>query len=236
MCSGVFAYRSLEKNYRIQAEQQLSSIAELKSMEIQQWKNERIGDAEILSSNLTFSKLVEHYFKNPEDKKTVQQLMDWLSEYPKNYDYSHSSLIATGGMVRFSYPSNESSVSLTVLNHIPEMLITKKVTFIDFYRHEKDHQIYLTMLVPILDSTPKKSVVGIVSLRINPEKYLYPILLRWPTVSETGESLLIRREGDYAVFLNEAKGRANSALNFKVPLSSNDIPAVMAVMGKTGIV
>ena len=74
------------------------------------------------------------------------------------------------------------------------------------------------------------------ALTIDPNIYLYPFIQRWPTPSETAETLLIRREGNEAVFLNELKFQKNTALTLRIPLESRDVPAVKAALGEEGIV
>ena len=48
------------------------------------------------------------------------------------------------------------------------------MTFQDFHRNEHDQQIYLTLLVPILDGPDYSQALGVLALRIDPETYLYP--------------------------------------------------------------
>ncbi|HLZ20246.1 MAG TPA: PAS domain S-box protein, partial [Smithellaceae bacterium] len=62
--------------------------------------------------------------------------------------------------------------------------------------------------------------------------YLYPMLNRWPTPSKTAETLLVRREGDEVVFLNELKFQKNTALDLRFPLSRKNLPAARAVRGE----
>ena len=96
--------------------------------------------------------------------------------------------------------------------------------------------MYLKVLVPIRDIDDPKSVVGILALRIDPEKYLYPLIQQWPIPSRTSETLIVRKEGNDALFLNELKFHANSALNFRIPLTQTNTPAVEAALGKEGII
>jgi len=70
----------------------------------------------------------------------------------------------------------------------------------------------------------------------DPETYLYPLLNLWPTPSRTAETLLVRRDGNYALFLNELKFQKKTALNLRIPLESKDTPAVKAALGQEGIV
>ena len=76
--------------------------------------------------------------------------------------------------------------------------------------------------------------IGVVSLTVDPNTYLYPFIERWPTLSETAETLLIRREGNEAVFLNELRFQENTALALRIPLETRDNPAVKVVLGEEG--
>jgi PAS domain S-box-containing protein len=73
-------------------------------------------------------------------------------------------------------------------------------------------------------------------LRIDPQKYLYPFIISWPTLSRTAETLLVRREGNDALFLNELRFQKNAALNLRIPLKDTQTPAVKAALGQAGIV
>ena len=59
----------------------------------------------------------------------------------------------------------------------------------------------------------------------------------WPVSSETAESLLVHKEGDYVVYLNELKYKKDSALKLKLDIKNyKNLPAAMAVLGKTGLI
>ncbi len=74
------------------------------------------------------------------------------------------------------------------------------------------------------------------ALRISPQEYLYPLIKEWPTPSRTSETLIIRKDGNDALFLNDLKFHKDAALNLRIPLTSEDVPAVRAVLGQSGIV
>ena len=85
---------------------------------------------------------------------------------------------------------------------------------------------------PVLDAEGGPAAVLI--LRVNPQRCLYPILESWPTPSLTAEALLVRKEGDDVIFLNELRHQPNAALTLRVPLTQADRPAVRAVLGESG--
>ncbi|UCH50515.1 MAG: PAS domain S-box protein [Chloroflexota bacterium] len=54
--------------------------------------------------------------------------------------------------------------------------------------------------------------------------------------SETAETLLVERDGDQVLFLNELRHQKETALKLRIPLSQQEVPAVMAVLGIAGVV
>jgi hypothetical protein len=76
--------------------------------------------------------------------------------------------------------------------------------------------------------------VGAVLLSINPDGFLYPFIQAWPVPSRSAETLLVEREGDHVLYLNELRHQNNTALNLTIPLTQTDVPAVKAVLGTTG--
>ena len=231
-----FYYRNYARNFRAAAEQQLSAIAELKADGLAQYRKERLWDADTLFENPAFSGLVRRFLDNPEDAEARQQIREWAGKYPATGQYDLVCLFDAQGIIRISVPAEQPPISSDVSQRIPEVLRSGQVTFQDFHRNEHDQQIYLTLLVPILDGSDHSQALGVLALRINPETYLYPFLKRWPTPSRTAESLLIRRDGNAVLFLNELKFGTNTALNRRIPLTFENVPAVKAVLGHKGIV
>ena len=107
----------------------------------------------------------------------------------------------------------------------------REMGFQDFYRDEHDQRIHLATLVPILEGPDFSQALGVLVLNIDPAIHLYSVISRWPTPSRTAETLLVRRDGNDALFLNELKFRTNTALKLRIPLASTNVPAVKAVAG-----
>ena len=111
-----------------------------------------------------------------------------------------------------------------------------QVTFTDFYRDTPGGPIRLALLAPIYAGGLHSRPLGVLVLRIDPEVSLYPFIQEWPAPSSTAETLLVRREGNNVLFLNELKFEQNTALNLRIPLADTQVLAVKAVLGQTGIV
>jgi PAS domain S-box-containing protein len=233
--SGFLYYRNWEKQQRSGVDHQLSSVADLKTAELEKWRSERVEDGEIIFRNETFSRLAMRYFRNPRDKEAKSQLWKWISEYPKNSEYDQVRLIDNRGVPLMSVPQERPVVSTSVSKAVADVLRSGRIEIVDFYRHDYDQRIYISVLIPLLDVAAGNRTVGVVSLRVDPRKYLYPFILRWPTPSKTAETLLVRREGNEVLFLNELRFLKNTTLSMRRSLGQKESPAVQAVMGRVGI-
>jgi PAS domain S-box-containing protein len=233
---GAFYYRHYERQFRTAAEHQLAAIAELKVGELAQYRKERLEDAAVFFDNAAFSGLARRFLEHPEDAEAQHQIQEWIVKCTATDQYDLGCLFDAQGVIRMSVPAGRPPISSDVAQRIPEVLRLGRVTFQDFHRNEHDQQVYLTLLVPIFSGTDHRQALGVLALRINPETYLYPFIKRWPTPSLTAETLLVRRDGNDALFLNELKFQTNAALNLRIPLEKTNVAAVEAILGQEGIV
>ncbi len=236
LASGTFLYRNFERKFHLEAGQQLAAIAELKVSELAQYRKERLGDAGLLFKNSAFSALVRRVLARPEDLDAQQRVQSWLQKFQLHDDYDLVRLLDTHGATRLSVPQARPPVSSVIAVGAAEACRSGQVVFQDFYRSEADHKIYLALLVPILDDAHGDRPLGVVVLRMDPARYLYPFIQQWPMPSATGETLLVRREGHEAVILNELRFQAGSALTMRRSLSITTMPLVMAARGQEGVV
>jgi PAS domain S-box-containing protein len=236
VAGGSHYYRSFKLNFRAEVERQLSAIAGLKVNELARYRQERLGDGAVFYKNVAFSALVRRYFEHPKDLEARDQLRTWLGHVQAAFQYDRVMLLDPQYSEKMIVPDRPERSTSFVSPTSSEGLRSGKIVFEDFYRNEENQRIYLKVLVPILDEAHNDRVIGILALRIDPETYLYPFINRWPTPSRTAETLLIRRDGNDALFLNELKFQKNAALHLRIPLGSKDVPAVKAVLGQEGIV
>ncbi len=233
--AGFFFYRNYESHFRSEAERNLTTIVELKVNELVNWRRERLGDAQVFFRNSIFSGLVRRYIEKPEDQEAQSQIRIWLSHFQMARNYERVMLLDDAFIKKMVIPEREERiVSYVSLNSVAN-LRSGKVVFEDFYWNEENQKIYLKILVPILERGDGNGPLAILVLRIDPTTYLYPFIKRWPLPSRTAETLLIRRDGNDVLYLNELKFQKNTTLNLRIHLSSKNIPSVMAVLGREGI-
>jgi PAS domain S-box-containing protein len=232
MTVGYSYYKSYEKQYLSGIKYQLSSIALLKVNQIVKWRKERLEDAEILLENAEFSGLVKRYTNNQNDIDAKKRIEAWIEEIRSASQYNRICLHDTNGVELISSPDEKSPKPFIFSLRSSVALKSGQIYFQDFYRDINDNNIYLTIFIPILSEQSAKNIIGVLALRIDPKQYLYPLINEWPTQSKTAETLLIRREGNNALFLNELKFQKNTALNLRRPLTEINLPAAQAALGK----
>ena len=194
--SGYMSYRNFEREFRRQAEHQISAIAELKVNGLVNWRKERLGDAEFLYHNTAFSALVERYLENPNDVEMRAQLLAWLDDYQVYDQYDRMVLLDVTGAEKFSIPVKPDKVDAHLVIDATASLNSKKITFGDFQRDTSTGDIHIPVLVPIFADQSDNRPLGVLVLYINPEIYLYPYISQWPIPSDTAETLLVRKDGE----------------------------------------
>ena len=233
---GYVSYRNYASQFRAQVESQLAATGELKVSQLETWRSERVGDAEILQNTPAFAALVQTFLEAPDDAQASVSLQAWLEAVRKAENYERISLLDTKGVERLASPGAPAPVSAYLGGQAVAALGLGQVTFMDFHRDAPDGPIHLAVLSPIYAQGERSRPLGVVVLRIDPAAYLYPYINQWPTPSSTAETLLVRRDGDNVLFLNELRFEQNTALTLRIPLENTQVLAVKAVLGQTGIV
>ena len=162
-------------------------------------------------------------------------MQTWLDSLRELYNYDRIFLLDTTGLERISSPATPEPVEAHVTQEQADVLSAGQVTFMDFHRDTEDGSIHLMLLVPIY-TEPDQYPLGLLALRIDPSVYLYPFIQQWPIPSASSETLLVRREGNAVLYLNQLRFQADTALNLRFSLDNTQLPSVEAVLGKEGIV
>ncbi len=211
----------------------MSAVSSLKGNEIVQWRKERLADGMVFFGNRNFVELAGRYVESPEDPDAIERLLVWMGSVRRAYEYERVYLVDAAGEKILVEPveggMDREHFKADILSMLPE----GKPAFLDFHFCGNENHPKLAVVVPLLHSGEKKAF-GALVLKIDPEVYLYPMIKRWPTPSRTAETLLVRREGNGAVFLNSLRFKEDAALKLSVSLEKKDVPATMAVLGKKG--
>ncbi len=228
-------YKTEKKSIRSEEFDQLNAITKLKIEQITQWRNEGLSDAEYISTDDDFKFNTSALLSVKNRNDLNDYFTKRLSSIKQLDRYSNIYIVSQNKQILFSLDKNKKIKDITpsTIKFIDSAITHNKIIFSEFHLAANNKDIYLNIVAPILNEEgfPFAALV----FNINPINYLYPLIERWPIPSKTSETLLIRREKDSVIFLNNIRFQKNTALNFSLPLSRVNLPAVKAVLGYKGI-
>lgn len=225
-------YLSYKRNFRTEVGRRLATISTLKAHELHEWRTERLIDGRMFYDNLSFLQLVERWRA---DNALSGQIQEWLHKLRELGAYDEALLLDPQGQPLLSAADLPGEVDPGVQAAARAAYSADQMVFHDFYRDANDKLIHLAILVPVRAPIGDQERGGVLLLRIDPRQYLYPFINRWPTESSTAETLLVRREAESVLFLNELRFDRSAALALRYPLSQTKIPAVRAALGQEGL-
>jgi PAS domain S-box-containing protein len=234
---GHYIYQNQKKDIGYAASQQLTAITELKVWEISNWQKERIGDANVICKNTAFASDVMQYFNNPSSLEAKKNILSLFSATQRSYQYKNILLLDKKNKVKLALNKYDYDFNKIHSDVINEAAKKNDVVFSDIYRDGKTGGVHLSMAMPIVIFQKNNTIrLGTVMIIIDPNISLYPAIKLWPIPNETGETLLVRRDGNEVVYLNELRHTKNTPLMKRYPITETSLPAVKAVLGWKGVV
>ncbi|MBA4392892.1 MAG: hypothetical protein C0407_05000 [Desulfobacca sp.] len=230
---GYWFYRHEVEAVRNQGYKELKVIAELKVNQIVQWRNQKIADAGLNSKAPFLRSTVLQWINNPGNRTLKAGVLSRLQLIKDLAGYQNVILAGLDGSILINFDPHLTGFEAETKHLIAKTTLSRKIVFGDFFRCPTCKRVHLDIAAPILDQTGNPLAVLI--LRTDPEKYLYPLIQSWPTLSKSAETLLVRQEGNDVLFLNVLRHQAGPALTLRLPLSRTEVAAVQAVKGKMGL-
>ncbi len=234
--AGYYFYQIEENSIRKQQFNELSAIAQLKINQIIQWRSERLSEAEFFSTNQTFIHNTASLLAGRNKKLFEGYFAKTLLPIEHNHGYGNIYLVSKKDQVLFSLNKNKQTndIDSITIKDIDSAIKNRKIIFSDFHFSANHKIIHLNIIAPILGKN--KIPIAALIFRILPNDYLYPLIRQWPIPSKTSETLIVRKDGDNILFLNELRYKKNAALNLRIPLTRTDISEVKGVLGYKGII
>lgn len=239
--SGAIFIKKMVKEARANVTDELQTISNLKADQIEGWLKERMGDANVIFNSSAIQSHIIKFLEKASEQESVNNLLEWMEVLKKASGYHQIILCDRSGTARlWTSSADKITPEKSSEQGFRDALLNKKIEVNDLHTHKNERNneqlIFMDILIPIgLGEKKDKNVTGVLILRIDPYSFLYPLIQSWPAQSKTAETLLVKKEGDKILFLNELRHLKNTALQLKMPMRP-DLPATMAVMGQKGIV
>lgn len=218
-------------------QKEIATIADIKTSQLVQWRKERFAEGASIRANGMMSHRIKDYItgKGSSHDEVPLEFRRWMANLIDLGEYSKAILFSPAGGIITSDSELKSKPSQHYLDLVAEAAREHELILSDFHSDGPGDPFDLNLTVPIIDfDGARPKCIAVLVFDIDPTKRLYPLIQSWPTSSATAETLLVKREGDSVLFLNELRHRKNTDDRLLLPLTKTDMPAVQAVLGKEG--
>jgi PAS domain S-box-containing protein len=234
-------YRGQELAFEEAKREELKAIAALRVSQIWHWRQERLGGARALHQNVPLVEAVEHFLCSSNSDRSKASLSAWMEACREHSRFGRVLLLDPSLTVRLAVPADDGWVGPLAREFARATLATNQVLVSDLHLSQVSGRANMDLFVPLVGASEtgarSGTAVAVLVLEVEPHDFLFPTLQTWPTSSQTAETLLLRREGDEVVILNDLRHRTNTAMELRFPIQANrDLVCVRAALGEEGVV
>jgi PAS domain S-box-containing protein len=204
----------------------LQVIADLKSRQISDWRLEREKEAALIQSNSFFTEQFQRW-QERDDQRARDALRSRLEQMRGSHGFSAIELYDPQGRYLLgtgAVPERTAPVLRTALEQVKR---DQQIHQAGPYRHPNG-TTHLDFVVPLTTTLPIPYLV----LHIDLAEWLYPVLQTWPIPSDTGDTVLFRRDGDQVQYLNQLRHRPDAAMSLRRPLGSLALLSAQVLRGE----
>lgn len=224
---------------------QLQAIGDIKLMEIRRWASVWKTNANIVSSRSSLSQAFSRYVAGSPraGMESTAALISEMRLVDKDLHTLGTSLFdSEGNLIITSDPDMEQEIREG--NHVSDVehtLLTNGTALSPLHLRAEERRphrrAHFEVFAPvsILESGAERTI-GVLAIAVDPREYLFPLIEKWPAPSKTAETLLLMREGNSVVYLNDLRFRKNTALRLHIPLKYRQRVSALAGKGVEGIV
>ncbi|GAB4427518.1 MAG: hypothetical protein Fur0044_25390 [Anaerolineae bacterium] len=245
---GLAAYLNEQAALEAQVTAQLTSVADLKKEQIIAWLNERQADVRLLAVNKLNQEHLTEILSPDIPTQRKAEFAAFLTDnllglQQSRVGYSEIAFVDRNGQVVLATDPalvGQPTRHLVIFSQTlaaPDGLFTQDIHF--------DPTTGLTAMafghvihaVDLATGAELPEVIGVAQLIVDMDETVYPLIRAWPGMGATGETLLVRANGDNTLFLNNLRFDADAALRLSVPANSaNARPAHLAARGAEGVI
>ncbi len=236
--AGWIYYSQSKEQILATAAANLNAVGNLKVSLLDGWRRERLRDAAIISANPFNQAMIIPFLEaDPAVSTADPRIKAWLDSLVKAKGYMDAVLLDTDGRVRMASGSSGPVIGTNAEETSDRVLATGEPYLSGFHTSsEIGLKAHLDLYAPVSGRGPdgKVSCDGIFLFRIDPADFLIPTMRSRGAPGRSVETLLVRREGDDILFLQDPRFRPDSGLKLRLPAAEADLPASMAEREKNG--
>jgi hypothetical protein len=212
---------------------QLDITAQLKVEEMSAWRQARLTDARMLLGDEPLLRAMRSVIQGRATAGEREDARRWMAVLCEGSQYANAILLGWDGREALRIgPLYGSPAHFRAL--LAELGSGSGVQLRDLHAERGTEKFHLGLNIA-LRTRPGESPFGALALAVDPERFLFPMLDRWPLSTYEGETLLVRRQGNEAFFLNRSDPARGSASRLRLPLSQSALVVVQGLQGRNGI-
>ncbi len=236
LAGGVLYYRMQRQHFLREATANLESISQLKISQLSAWRSSLLREASVMMKSPFYIQVVQRWKDGP-IAEDVEGVLSRLRSSQRDYFYRDALYVGADGKTYISLGKNPATPGVISQQAMQEAFRTGKPVLSDLYLPSGNSTPQIDLVMPFFTqkggtSLPHSAFI----FQYGAEQFLYPTIRYWPTLTRTAETLLVRRDGDSALFLNDPLFQKGAALKLSLPIDRMDVLAVQAVSGLRGIV
>jgi len=235
---GRYYYDAQEQNARNAVEAGLEAISHLKAAQIVQWRADRLGDAAPLTGSVFLAENVARWMAAP-SADLEGKIQFRLEKQRLSRHYQAAQLVDIQGRILVGSPKREGTLDAEERAALVAALRERRTILTDLHLGPAERPSpHSNLVIPLYrEGRETLDPIGAIVLTMGAQDFLYPLIQSWPTASPSAESILVRRDGDDVLILNQLRLRPGEdiALKRRIPLSMLEVPSVQAVLGRVGV-
>ncbi|MBZ5516257.1 MAG: PAS domain S-box protein [Acidobacteriia bacterium] len=216
-----------------------SSVADDRAQMVSAWLNERQASAELSSTRPSLLAALRAYYSSARHPGRptgeLASLVEVLDQMAKVYGYA--GVFVVDCEARLVAQSNDSLALTPILGEISANVIRTGATRIDLLGNVPSGML-ISFSVPVFPeagpaaaSGPPTKPLGAALLVLDATRTLFPLVTRESVPTRSGETVLVRREGNDIVFFSPLRHVRAGSPNLRFPLPSAPFPARAALEG-----
>jgi len=209
------------------AQEGLAAVADLKVGQIIRWLEGQRKDAVLLQHDNLLADEVERWFQQGAPEGELEQnILARLDSLRQISKYDGITLLDTVATQRLSvmkdqeFESHDTGIALQAMRDNA----VKRSEIHWSAKQKLELELFVPLAVP---GTTGPRVIGAVVFNIDPYEFFFPFIQSWPGESPSGETLLVRRNGNKVLFLNELRHRKDTALRLSLPIEQSLLPETL---------
>ncbi len=219
----------------------LQAVHNIQSAQISLWFQDELSDVRLLAAAPGLVEPLKRFMDEPAGSLPPAQLRAEIEFYRRGHGIAAVSVFDDRGQLILTAPFEQGAEPARVptpreVGVAAEALRRDGVAFSGAYL-EADGSVVMDLAAPLRESTPAPGeAIGAIVVHLAAADTLFPMLESWPASMRTGESVVAALVGDRIVSVNPLPVGDRRALTVSRPAADSDLPAAMAVRGRTGVV